>query len=101
MTNTTPDYTLQSLPDAFAATLREQILTNGVFVDNPYDRHDTTCRRLGKLVASARSTTIYDGRRDILLVAERDFMSALQHLDATLQNDTAIQHHNTMNEYIS
>ncbi len=87
MRHTTPDYTLQSLPDAFATTLRERILTAGAFVDNPYDRHDVSCRRLGKLVASATSSTIYDGQRDILLVAERDFMSALQHLDTTLQND--------------
>lgn len=91
MTHKTPDYTLQSLPDAFASTLRERILTAGAFVDNPYDRHDTTCRRLGKLVATTRSTTIYDGRRDILLVAERDFMSVLQHLDTTLNNTTTLQ----------
>jgi hypothetical protein len=89
--HSTPEYVLQSLPDGFATTLRERILTAGTFVDNPYDRHDTTCRQLGRLVATTRSTTIYDGRRDILLVAERDFMSAMQHLDTTITNDNTLQ----------
>ncbi len=91
MQHSTPNYTLQSLPDAFATTLRKRILSHGTFVDNPYDRHDTTRRQLGKLVATTRSTTIYDGRRDILLVAERDFMTALQHLDTTLVNNDTKQ----------
>lgn len=81
MKHTTIDgLVIQSLPDYFAATLRRHVLTAGHFIDNPHSRFDTSCRRLGVIDASSRSVVMFDRRRDIALVAERDFITALLQL---------------------
>ena len=84
MKHTTDDgLVIQSLPDGFAATLRQRVLTAGRFIDNPHSRFDTSCRRLGVIDASHRSDAMFDRRRGIILVAEQHFMTTLQQFTTT------------------
>lgn len=83
MRTTLQHLTVQSLPSAFAATLRQRILDVGIASTTSPWHFDTTARQLGALVASQRHTTVYDGRRRMLLTPPEDFIPALRLAETT------------------
>jgi hypothetical protein len=83
MRTTLDNLTVQSLPSGFAATLRQRILNVGIAPSTSPWHFDTTARQLGALVASQRHTSVYDGRRRMLLTPPEDFIPATRLAEKT------------------
>lgn len=80
----TNNTTIQSLPDGFALTLRNHILDAGEPARDAWP-FDPDARQLGTLIATARHPVMLDLRRNLVLIAERDFMIAVSALSPTQQ----------------
>jgi hypothetical protein len=83
--------TVQSLPSAFAATLRQRILDVGVAPSSSPWHFDTDARQLGTLVASSRHTAVFDGRRRMLLTPPEDFIPTTRLAEKTTTHHERLQ----------